>query len=73
MRLQESLWAGDTSKFTRKVRAEWSTIATGTHMESLDYDVVDNRAFRSRGKHNSALSKLTVTFLIGAWGDELGG
>jgi len=60
---QESLWVGDSSAFTSKLNAEWST--TLTKMESLDYDIVDNRVFREMGRHRSSLTKLTITFFIG--------
>jgi hypothetical protein len=59
----ESLWMGDDSRFKQKLQSEWSPLQ---QMESLDYDIVDNRVLRERGRHRSVMAMLTVTVLIGS-------
>ena len=65
---QGSIWMGDDSTFKQSLKAKWSEICTSEKMESLDYDIVDNRVFREIGRHRSAVTKISLTFLIGTVG-----
>lgn len=58
----ESLWMGDDWRYKQKLSSEWAPLQ---QMESLDYDVVDNRVLRELGRHRGALGKMIVTVLIG--------
>jgi len=58
----ESLWMGDDWRYKQKLSSEWAPLQ---QMESLDYDVVDNRVLRELGRHRGAVGKMIVTVLIG--------
>jgi hypothetical protein len=53
---------GDDWRYKQKLSSEWAPLQ---QMESLDYDVVDNRVLRELGRHRGAVGKMIVTVLIG--------